>query len=103
MRNLLLLSLVAVLGCSTTPLVTADDIVPVVFEEGPVLDTPCDIHGSHVYILTSSEVVRIYTFTNDQGEESIATAGQIQDMLDRIALDRDLREALDLDLVPGDD
>ncbi len=86
MRNLLLLSLIFVAACSAGAPVTLEDLAPVVFEEGMTLAVPCDFHGFHNNTLISSKVVRLYEFTDDQGGVNMATAEEIQEILDILAL-----------------
>ena len=65
--------------------VTIDDLVPVIFADGMTLKVPCRTHEYHVSTLISSEVLRIYNFTDDMGSVITATAEQVQNMLDMIA------------------
>ena len=95
MRNLLLVSAVLFAACSTTaPVVTLEDLVPMAFEEGLVIEIPCPVHGTHPNRLVSTRVVRLYEFVDDQGRIVEAPEEQIRQIMDMIAFNRALENTV---------
>ena len=94
MRNLLLVSAVLLAACSA-PQVTLEDLVPVVFEKGLVLEVPCPRHGMHPTELVSTRVIRLYKLVDDMGQGVEGTEADILSLIDMIAFNRAIDEAME--------